>query len=183
VIPRWLAWTCATLYVVALVIVLAINFSELSLQIRPHDLADRPVLSAFALAGLVTACAAVISIWLMSLGYVYRDAKRRDMNPALWTILCMLLSWPFFAIGFILYFQVREPLPYTCPRCSTMVGARFNFCPNCKCNLHPSCPNCKREVAETDKFCPYCAQDLVLKHEAGSTIVAGTEFERSSGEP
>src|SRR6266481_980123 len=80
------------------------------------------------------------------------------------------LSWPYFAIGFILYFQVREPLPFSCPRCSTMVGARFNFCPNCKCNLHPSCPNCKREVAETDKFCPYCAQDLVSKGEIGESL-------------
>src|SRR4029077_12237141 len=78
-------------------------------------------------------------------------------------------------IGFILYFQVREPLPYPCPRCSTMVGARFNFCPNCKCNLHPSCPNCKREVAETDKFCPYCAQDLTAKQEAGSVVARSTE--------
>jgi hypothetical protein len=160
VIPRWLIWTCAALYSVALVIVLAINFSGLNLQIRPHDLQDRPLLSALALAGMVTGIALVLSTWLMALGYVYRDAKRRDLNPFLWTILCMLLSWPFFAIGFLLYFQVREPLPYPCPRCSTMVGARFNFCSNCKCNLHPSCPNCKREIAETDKFCPYCAQEL-----------------------
>ncbi len=41
-----------------------------------------------------------------------------------------------------------------------VLGARFNFCPNCKCNLHPSCPQCKREIAEIDKFCPYCGNDL-----------------------
>jgi len=40
------------------------------------------------------------------------------------------------------------------------VGARFNFCPNCKCNLHPSCPQCKSEVGELDKFCPHCGNDL-----------------------
>jgi RNA polymerase subunit RPABC4/transcription elongation factor Spt4 len=60
----------------------------------------------------------------------------------------------------MVYFLMREPLPYPCPQCGTSVGARFNFCPNCKCNLHPSCPNCKREVAETDKYCPYCAHEL-----------------------
>jgi predicted amidophosphoribosyltransferase len=41
-----------------------------------------------------------------------------------------------------------------------MVNARFNFCPSCKCNLHPACLQCKREVAELDKFCPYCGNDL-----------------------
>ena len=82
------------------------------------------------------------------------------MSAALWTILVIILlpAWGF--IGFVIYFLMREPLPYPCPACGNTVGARFNFCPNCKCNLHPSCPQCKREVAETDKFCPYCAQDL-----------------------
>ncbi len=55
---------------------------------------------------------------------------------------------------------MRAPLAYPCPACGNIVGARFNFCPNCKCNLYPSCPQCKREVAETDEFCPYCAFEL-----------------------
>src|SRR5437660_9802622 len=60
----------------------------------------------------------------------------------------------------LIYFLMREPLPYACPQCGASVSARFNFCPNCKCNLQPSCPQCKREVAELDKFCPYCGTDL-----------------------
>src|SRR6266404_3216147 len=143
IVPKWVIWTCVVLWLLAIAIGTLINLS------------GHPVLASLALAGIITLVSIIITIWLMALGYVYRDARRRGMNGGLWTLLCVLLSWPFFAIGFILYFQVREPLPFPCPRCSTMVGARFNFCPNCKCNLHPSCPNCKREVAETDKFCPY----------------------------
>ena len=170
-IPGWLVWTLAFLYVVAVALAIVVNLKQDGGQsVWPWQLRDNHVLASFAVAGVVTACAIMLSLWMMALGYVYRDAKRRDMNPILWTLLCLLLSWPFFAIGFILYFQVREPLPYPCPRCSTMVGARFNFCPNCKCNLHPSCPSCKREIAETDKFCPYCAQDLTGKHGAGSAL-------------
>jgi RNA polymerase subunit RPABC4/transcription elongation factor Spt4 len=153
-------WTCVVLWLLAIAIGTLINLSGVNGETFPPDLAGHPVFASLALAGIITLVSIIITIWLMALGYVYRDARRRGMNGGLWTLLCMLLSWPFFAIGFILYFQVREPLPYPCPRCSTMVGARFNFCPNCKCNLHPSCPNCKREVAETDKFCPYCAQEL-----------------------
>ena len=184
-IPGWLVWTLAFLYVVAVALAIVVNLKQDGGQsVWPWQVRDNHVLASFAVAGVVTACAIMLSIWMMALGYVYRDAKRRDMNPILWTLLCLLLSWPFFAIGFILYFQVREPLPYPCPRCATMVSARFNFCPNCKCNLHPSCSNCKREVAETDKFCPYCAEDLTGKHGAGSALpgTAGSALLASDAE-
>jgi hypothetical protein len=166
-VPRWLIYAVAVLYVIAVATAIVVNLKQDGgRSVWPWQFRDNHVAASFCIAGVVTAIAILLAVWLMTLGYVYRDAKRRDMNPQLWTILCMLLSWPFFAIGFLLYFQVREPLPYPCPRCSTMVGARFNFCSNCKCNLHPSCLNCKREVAETDKFCPYCAQDLGATGEA-----------------
>ena len=97
---------------------------------------------------------------LFLIAYVNRDAKRRGMNSALWTILVILFLPTWGLVGLIIYLLMREPLPYNCPQCGATVGARFNFCPNCKCNLHPSCPQCKREVVETDKFCPYCGNDL-----------------------
>ena len=81
--------------------------------------------------------------------------------------LAKLFMQPLFTLGFIIYLLMREPLPYNCPQCGTTVDARFNFCPNCKCNLHPSCPQCKHELAETDKFCPFCGNDL--KAPAGAT--------------
>jgi len=170
IVPKWLVWTCVVLWLLAVAIGTLVNLSGVNGQTFPADLAGHPVFASLALAGIVTLVSAIIAIWLMALGYVYRDARRRGMNGGLWMLLCMLLSWPFFAIGFILYFQVREPLPFPCPRCGTMVGARFNFCPNCKCNLHPTCPNCKREVAETDKFCPYCAQDLAARGEVQKPV-------------
>src|SRR6267378_3171544 len=109
---------------------------------------------------LVTAVSLMMAVMIFMVAYVNRDASRRGMSAALWTILVIILlpAWGF--IGFVIYFLMREPLPYPCPQCGNSVGARFNFCPNCKCNLHPSCPHCKREVAETDKFCPFCGNDL-----------------------
>jgi RNA polymerase subunit RPABC4/transcription elongation factor Spt4 len=79
------------------------------------------------------------------------------MNSTLWTLLTIFVP---YGIGLIVYFLMREPLPYNCPACSALVNARFNFCPVCKCNLRPSCPQCKREVRSGDHYCPYCAQDL-----------------------
>jgi predicted amidophosphoribosyltransferase len=75
----------------------------------------------------------------------------------LWTLLAIFVP---YGIGLIIYFLMREPLPYNCPGCGATVNARFNFCPDCKYNLRPSCPQCKREVRLQDHYCPYCAQEL-----------------------
>ena len=60
-------------------------------------------------------------------GYVNRDARRRGMNPALWTFLVLVMLPGYLVLGFIVYFLMREPLPYPCPQCAATVGARFNF--------------------------------------------------------
>ena len=161
-VPAWLRWTVALLFVVAQAAALLVNLHGLPSHddIFPPDLKYNPVLASLALAGIVTMVSVCMASIIFLIAYVNRDAKRRDMNTALWTLLVILLlpAWGF--IGFVIYFLMREPLPYDCPQCGKSVGARFNFCPNCKCNLNPSCPNCKREVVETDKFCPYCAYEL-----------------------
>ncbi len=163
IIPKWLVWTCAVLYIVALVIGVAVNLHNLRTgdAIFPDEtFRNQPELSCVALGAVITAGAIFVSIFLLMLGYIYRDAKRRDMNPALWTLLVLILSPAYLFIGLIIYLLVREPLPYSCPQCAATVSARFNFCPNCKYNLHPTCPQCQREVSDDDKFCPFCATEL-----------------------
>ena len=164
IIPKWLVVMCLLLSVLALIIGLSVNHYGFQTggPIFPGDesLRHDPELSYFELGGVITFGAVALSILFFSLGYVYRDAKRRGMNPGLWTLLVLLLSGGYFFIGFIIYLLIREPLPYSCPQCAASVNARFNFCPNCKCNLHPACPQCQREVSDTDKFCPYCASEL-----------------------
>jgi hypothetical protein len=162
IIPRWLIVLVIFLFLVAQALALIVNIDAARHggTMFPPELQNDPVLSSLALAGVVTAASLGIASLIFLIAYVNRDAKRRGMNSGLWTILAIILlpAWGF--IGFVIYFLMREPLPYNCPQCGATVGARFNFCPSCKCNLHPSCPQCKREVVETDKFCPYCGNDL-----------------------
>jgi MFS family permease len=162
IVPRWLIALVIVLFLLAQTIAFMVNMDEARHggTIFPPELQNDPTMASLALAGIVTAASLVIASLIFLIAYVNRDAKRRGMNSGLWTILAIILlpAWGF--IGFVIYFLMREPLPYSCPQCATTVGARFNFCPNCKCNLHPSCPQCKREVVETDKFCPYCAYEL-----------------------
>jgi RNA polymerase subunit RPABC4/transcription elongation factor Spt4 len=163
IIPKWIFWTGIILYLIALVIGIAVNLHNFGSgdPIFPDEsLRKEPAASCAGLAGVITVMAIFLTAMLSMLGYVYRDAKRRGMNAGLWTLLVLILSPAYLLIGLIIYLLVREPLPYNCPQCATTVNARFNFCPNCKYNLHPACPQCQREVGDTDKFCPYCAREL-----------------------
>ena len=92
--------------------------------------------------------------------YVYRDARRRGMNAALWLFIVLMLLPGYIAMGYILYFTAREPLPYNCPKCRTLVSARYNFCPGCNYALRRACGGCQREVGESDHYCPHCGRDL-----------------------
>lgn len=164
VLPKWLVWMCAGLTALAVAIGVAVNLNGVKTggEIFPGDesLRNAPLLSTLALIGAILAGALVVSVFILTLGYVYRDAKRRGMNGALWTLLVLILSPAYLFIGLIIYLLIREPLPYACPQCTATISARFNFCPNCKYNLHPSCPQCQREVSDTDRFCPYCSTQL-----------------------
>jgi zinc-ribbon domain len=164
IIPRWLMAIVGVLYVIALGIAIPVNLAQrlnpYGNDMFPPELRDHPVWASFALAGIVTAVSLCMAAIIFMVGYVNRDAKRRGMNSGLWTFLVLIFLPAYIFIGFVIYFLMREPLPYPCPACGNSVGARFNFCPNCKCNLHPACPQCRREIAETDKYCPYCGNDL-----------------------
>jgi hypothetical protein len=158
IVPRWLKVLCIVLYILAITI--GVTIVHYSPDSRPSELRDNAAVATLAVIGIITGISILFACFLLMLGYVNKDAKRRGMNSTLWTLLVLVLSPGYVGIGFIIYFLIREPLPYPCPRCSQLVGPRFNFCSNCKCDLHPSCPNCKHEIAETDKFCPYCAYEL-----------------------
>ena len=161
-VPRWLIWMVVVLFLIAQIIGQAVLHFQLAnhQEVFGPELDNDPGAAGAALFVIITGASLVFAIMIFMVGYVNKDAKRRGMHSALWTFLVIVLMPGYFILGFIIYLLMREPLPYNCPQCGATVDARFNFCPNCKCNLHPACPNCKREVAETDKFCAYCGADL-----------------------
>jgi hypothetical protein len=163
-VPHWLIWMVVVLFLIAQIIGQMVLHYQLAnhREVFGAELDSDPGAAGAALFGIITGVSLVFAVMIFMVGYVNKDAKRRGMHSALWTFLVLVLMPGYLVLGFIIYLLMREPLPYNCPQCGATVGARFNFCPNCKCNLHPACPQCKREVAETDKFCPYCGQDLDL---------------------
>jgi hypothetical protein len=91
------------------------------------------------------------------IGYIYGDAKRRQMRYVMWTLLAIFVP---HGIGMILYFILRDPLPKLCPGCGHVEKAKFPFCPRCATLLHPTCPKCDQPVEPTWANCAYCGQQL-----------------------
>ena len=69
--------------------------------------------------------------FFLALGYIYGDAKRRQMPAWAWVIAAFLI--PNF-IGFILYFVFRGPLLGPCSSCSKPVRGGEAFCSHCGCS-------------------------------------------------
>jgi RNA polymerase subunit RPABC4/transcription elongation factor Spt4 len=166
-IPHWLVILLLALYGVALLMV--VGAVETSPGMLPDPLVGKPVaLQLLAMFGIVTAIAIPAIAYVLLIGYVNRDARRRGMSPALWTIIAIFVP---YLVGVVLYFVLREPLPFECPRCRRLVNAEFNFCPSCQCNLRPNCPNCRREIRSGDRFCPHCGLGLEAAAQASARPV------------
>jgi RNA polymerase subunit RPABC4/transcription elongation factor Spt4 len=170
IVPRWLVRLLCALYLVALAKVFWISAGMPGFPL--FGLAVEPLaLKLLAMFGIVTALAIVVSAFAMLLGYIGCDAKRRGMSPVLWVLVSLLVP---YLVGAILYFVVREPLPFECARCGRLVNAQYNFCPSCQYNLRPNCPQCRREIRLGDHFCPHCGFGLELGAPAAS-LQAGAQ--------
>ncbi len=153
IVPFW-AWTLA-----------AIGFVSAQL-IFNLVMAAAPAAARIALgvmAGIVLGC------YLLFLGYVNRDARRRGMSPLLWTLVAIIIPNGF---GILLYFILRTPRRSSCPQCRKAVQMDFDFCPTCGYRISPCCPRCQRTLGGNvagaeDCYCPYCG--FSLRGQTGST--------------
>jgi hypothetical protein len=98
-----------------------------------------------------------LAVLVLLIGYVYADARRRGMRYVLWTLLAIFIP---NAIGIILYFILRDPLPQPCPKCGAPLAARFPYCPACGTAVAQTCPECRRAVELGWSHCAHCGASL-----------------------
>lgn len=102
--------------------------------------------------------AALLTIPVLIGLYVCRDAKRRGMNAALWTLIAVAAP---ALIGFIIYLLIRGNYPdLQCPQCAEPVTEHYVVCPHCGAKLRPACPACSFPVEPDWNVCPKCAAPL-----------------------
>ena len=120
--PVWIA-ACAIVCVAVLVGLIA---GAVHCPITGQSSAP-PMLHSLAGIGMGLLFGSFMAIWILCLGYVYADARRRAMPPVLWTIIAALIP---NLLGFLLYFALRRPLVSLCPRCGRP-GESGRFCSAC----------------------------------------------------
>ncbi len=99
----------------------------------------------------------VLASYLLLIGYVSRDVKRRNMPALLWMLIVVVMPG---GIGAVVYFLLRQPVMIRCPHCTTELTAGVHFCPQCRFQVAPVCGQCFRGVQITDAYCPQCGHDL-----------------------
>jgi hypothetical protein len=120
IIPRWARILAAVLFAGGLVVGGFVVFAAPGLGLGRTE-------SLFLLAMMCVVGSLLAGLVLLT-GYVNRDAKRRGMNAVLWTILVLVIP---HALGFVVYFLVREPRRTPCPACAAPVPAGGSYCPSC----------------------------------------------------
>ena len=124
----------------------------------------------FAMYGFI---AFVVALYLLSVVYVFIDAKRRGVQAFWdWGLLALV---PF--VGLMAYIVMR-PASYvadreeqeldmalrerqlaqygSCPNCGTSIEKDFIVCPVCNTQVRNVCPTCKRPLEAHWKVCPFC---------------------------
>lgn len=115
-------------------------------------------LSIKATIFILVVLAALLTVPVLIGVYVYRDARRRGMNAALWTLIAVAAP---ALIGFIIYLLVRGNYPdLQCPQCTKPVTEQYTVCPHCGTKLRPACPSCAAPVEPDRRVCPWCAAPL-----------------------
>jgi hypothetical protein len=99
----------------------------------------------------------VLAVYALLIGYISRDAKRRQMNAGLWCLAAILMPG---AIGTVVYFLLRQPLITPCPACNSGIEAGANYCSQCRFQVGLMCGQCYRGVRPTEVYCGRCGHHL-----------------------
>src|SRR5215471_5720480 len=110
VVPAKLRTFCKFLAIAGLVLATSLELFAAVMFVGKDVRA--PELSVGSLA-IAIGCS-VVAIYLMLLGYVYGDARRRGMPAGLWVVLVLLIP---NLIGFIVYLILRRSIFAPCPNC------------------------------------------------------------------
>ena len=101
--------------------------------------------------------AAVMTGWVLLIGYIYGDARRRGMRYVLWTVLAVLAP---SGIGILLYFILREPRQVHCTKCGCSMNPNFAYCPRCGGTMSATCGQCHRVAQPGWSHCAWCGGKL-----------------------
>ena len=115
----------------------------------------------------------VVSVYILSIVYVIRDAARRGAEPRwVWALIAVIPIVGILAYVILrpssslidreeqdLDIALREHQLYhygICPQCGAPIDRDFVVCPMCNTQVRNFCPTCHRPLNADWKVCPYC---------------------------
>jgi len=128
-IPKPARTTAAVFVVGAVLIGLTVGIVEARLS-TPLAIAGDHFFFLWSILGFFMGLfvGSLFAIWVLGLGYVYADARRRNMPHIPWTLIAAIVP---NLLGFLLYFVLRKPIASPCPQCRQPISADQRFCPAC----------------------------------------------------
>ena len=124
VMPRAAKLIAAVLFSIAV----TVGMVAVSLQFRYPPGHHAPFLGAIVGLCAGTFVGTLFAVWVLGLGYVYGDSRRRNMPAIPWTLLAAFVP---NLLGFLLYFVLRRPIASPCPQCGHSMTPDQRFCPFC----------------------------------------------------
>ncbi len=127
VVPGLAIVLAALPFLAALIWVLASSLSP-ELEAGAAEALVGSGLSVQAMPWFGLALGSFAAAFILSVGYVYGDARRRGMPPFLWALVAFMVP---NLVGFLLYFLLRKPLSQACFGCGRAIPPGSAFCPHC----------------------------------------------------
>jgi Double zinc ribbon/Phospholipase_D-nuclease N-terminal len=149
VVPKGARWTAG---LVALACAVAMTGIALG-----HAAAGKLEAPLFVFFPLILIGAAALAVYVLLLGYIYGDARRRGMSRLLWMLLAIFIP---YAVGIILYFVLREPVLVPCPSCGASARKGHAYCAHCGTAVRTACPSCREPVEAGWRNCTRCGHAL-----------------------
>jgi hypothetical protein len=127
-VPRMVRRGAAAIVCFAVLVGPVVGWTEATVGSHGAHGPGFPVLLALAGLGIGLMISGFFAAWLLGLGYVYADAQRRAMPPALWALLAAVVP---NLLGFLLYVAIRRPMARPCVHCGQPIVEDQRFCPWC----------------------------------------------------
>ncbi len=150
-VPAWARWLAAFVALAMTALMASLFILPVAAE-SPKDLAYVVPLFLMSLIGVVP-----LAIYVLLVGYVCADAGRRGMNQLVWTLLAAFIPG---AVGIILFFLLRDPLPVPCPSCGTPAMKGHAFCCDCGAAVRAACTECRQPVEPGWRNCARCGASL-----------------------
>jgi hypothetical protein len=151
-VPTAARWIAALVFLVFGGLMASIFILPLLVEHQYHGLLFVIPVFLMSLIGAVA-----LAVFVLLVGYVFADSRRRGMNSVLWTLFAIFVP---SGVGIILYFILRDPIPVPCPSCGTPARKAHAYCASCGTAVRASCPQCRQPIEAGWRNCVRCGAPL-----------------------